>query len=201
LAPESAPEIVANDTRSAGWPITGTRTEPGRGQRARARPTVTSTVTVTVAVTQHGTRSTTTRTTTNVRTATREAQMERTRTNDLHKLDVYRCALDLYRRVGVMVARFPHGEADLRSQMKRASRSVPHNIGEGVGRRGRARAASYEVALGEAKGAHRRAGLRRNRSARSGAGGRCRAGSRGSSIGDAHQAHSERVGVRVGRRS
>jgi len=50
-----------------------------------------------------------------------------------------------------MVARFPHREADLRSQMKRASRSVPHNIGEGVGKRGRARAASYEIALGEAK--------------------------------------------------
>ena len=50
--------------------------------------------------------------------------MERTRKNDLHKLDVYRCALELYRRVGAIVARFPHGEADLRSQMKRASRSV-----------------------------------------------------------------------------
>ena len=35
--------------------------------------------------------------------------------------------------------------------MKRASRSVPHNIGEGVGERGKARAASYEIALGEAK--------------------------------------------------
>ena len=30
-------------------------------------------------------------------------------------------------------------------QMKRASRSVPFNIGEGVGKRGRARAAAYEV--------------------------------------------------------
>ena len=77
--------------------------------------------------------------------------MERTRTNDLHKLDVYRCALELYKLVGAMIARFPHGEADLRSQMKRASRSVPHNIGEGVGKRGKARAASYEIALGEAK--------------------------------------------------
>lgn len=77
--------------------------------------------------------------------------MERTRKNDLHKLDVYRCALELYRRVGAIVTRFPHGEADLRSQMKRASRSVPHNIGEGVGKRGKARAASYEIALGEAK--------------------------------------------------
>ena len=50
-----------------------------------------------------------------------------------------------------MVSHFPRGEADLRSQMRRASRSVPFNIGEGVGKRGKARAASYEVALGEAK--------------------------------------------------
>jgi len=77
--------------------------------------------------------------------------MDRRRRNDLHRLDVYRCALDLYRSVGRMVAQFPRGEADLRSQMRRASRSVPFNIGEGVGKRGRARAAAYEVALGEAK--------------------------------------------------
>ena len=50
-----------------------------------------------------------------------------------------------------MVAGFPRGEADLRSQMRRASRSVPFNIGEGVGKRGKARAAAYEIALGEAK--------------------------------------------------
>ena len=73
------------------------------------------------------------------------------RRNDLHKLDVYRCVLELYRRVGRIVAAFPRGEADLRSQMRRASRSVPFNIGEGVGKRGRARAAAYEVALGETK--------------------------------------------------
>ena len=77
--------------------------------------------------------------------------MERRRHNDLHRLDAYRCALELYRRIGRIVAGFPRGEADLRSQMKRASRSVPFNIGEGVGKRGRARAASYEVALGETK--------------------------------------------------
>jgi four helix bundle protein len=35
--------------------------------------------------------------------------------------------------------------------MRRASRSVAFNIGEGVGKRGRARAAAYEVSLGEAK--------------------------------------------------
>ena len=73
------------------------------------------------------------------------------RQNDLHKLDAYRCALDLYRQVGRIVAQFPRGEADLRNQMRRSSRSVPFNIGEGVGKRGRARAAAYEVALGEAK--------------------------------------------------
>ena len=50
-----------------------------------------------------------------------------------------------------MVAEFPRAQADLRSQMRRASRSVPFNIGEGVGKRGRARAAAYGVALGEAK--------------------------------------------------
>jgi len=77
--------------------------------------------------------------------------MVRRRRNELHKLDVYRCALELYRRVGGIVAGFPRGEADLRSQMRRASRSVPFNIGEGVGKRGGARRAAYEVALGEAK--------------------------------------------------
>ena len=77
--------------------------------------------------------------------------MDRLRRNDLHRLDVYRCALQLYRRIGRMTAAFPRGEADLRSQMRRASRSVPFNIGEGVGKRGRARAAAYKVALGETK--------------------------------------------------
>jgi four helix bundle protein len=77
--------------------------------------------------------------------------MERRRLNDLHRLDVYRWALELYRRVGRIVAQFPRGEADLRDQMRRASRSVPFNIGEGVGKRGRARAAAYEVALRETK--------------------------------------------------
>jgi four helix bundle protein len=84
-------------------------------------------------------------------TTTPAAEPHHRRRNDLHRLDAYRCALELHRRIGRMVARFPRGEADLRSQMVRASRSVPLNIGEGVGKRGRARAAAYEVALGEAK--------------------------------------------------
>ena len=70
--------------------------------------------------------------------------MDRPLKNDLHQLDVYRCALELYRRIGRIVEVFPRGEADLRSQMRRASRSIPFNIGEGVGKRGRARAAAYE---------------------------------------------------------
>ncbi len=77
--------------------------------------------------------------------------MSRRRRNDLHQLDVYRCALELYRTIGRIVAQFPRGESDLRGQMKRAGRSVPFNIGEGVGKRGRSRAAAYQVALGEAK--------------------------------------------------
>ena len=77
--------------------------------------------------------------------------MERRRRNDLHKLDVYRCALQLYRLVRRIVAQFPRGEGEFKDQMLRASRSVPFNIGEGVGKRGKARAAAYQVALGEDK--------------------------------------------------
>ena len=76
---------------------------------------------------------------------------DRRRRNDMHRLDVYRASLDLYRKIGQVVGQFPRGEADLRNQMKRAARSVPFNIGEGVGKRGRARAAAYTIALGEAK--------------------------------------------------
>ena len=76
----------------------------------------------------------------------------RSRRNDLHRLDVYRYALDLYRGVGRIVAQFPRGKADLRSQLKRAARSVvSFNIGEGVAKRGKARAAAYQIELGEAK--------------------------------------------------
>ena len=77
--------------------------------------------------------------------------MDTRRKNDLHNLDVYRCALQLYRVVGRIVAQFPRGQAELRDQMKRAARSIPFNIGEGVGKRGNARAAAYQVALREDK--------------------------------------------------
>jgi four helix bundle protein len=88
----------------------------------------------------HGPRNTTTTT-----------ALQPRRRNELHQLDVYRCALQLYRAVRRIVAQFPGGEADLRSQMRRASRSIPFNIGEGVGKRGKARAAAYQIALGETK--------------------------------------------------
>ena len=76
---------------------------------------------------------------------------ERRRRNDMHRLDVDRASLALYRKIGQVVGQFPRGEADLKNQMKRAAPSVPFNIGEGVGKRGRARAAAYRIALGEAK--------------------------------------------------
>ena len=70
---------------------------------------------------------------------------------DLHKLEAYRLALELYRQIIRILSLFPKGESDLKGQMRRAARRVPMNIGEGVGKRGRARIASYEIALGEDK--------------------------------------------------
>jgi hypothetical protein len=46
------------------------------------------------------------------------------RRNNPHRLDAYRCAPELHRRVGRGVALLPRDEADLRSQMVRASRST-----------------------------------------------------------------------------
>jgi four helix bundle protein len=71
--------------------------------------------------------------------------------NGIYKLDAYRCALELHRAIMTMTENFPRGEADLKSQMRRSSRSIPFNIGEGVGKQGAARAAAYEIALGEDK--------------------------------------------------
>ena len=49
--------------------------------------------------------------------------------------------------VTVTVTDYDHEGAD----MTRQRRNDLHKLGEGVGKRGRARAAAYEVALGEAK--------------------------------------------------
>ena len=78
--------------------------------------------------------------------------MHNIRPTDLNRLEGYRLSLDLYRQILEVLSFFPKGEADLKSQMRRAARSVSMNIGEGAGKRSRGRIAAYEVALGEAKG-------------------------------------------------
>ena len=67
---------------------------------------------------------------------------------DHERLDVYRLAVEVARAVGR--ARFPRGEADLRDQAVRASRSVVLNIAEGRGRGGGAGKNHYRIALGSA---------------------------------------------------
>jgi four helix bundle protein len=64
------------------------------------------------------------------------------------RLDAYRLAVEVAR--GVAAARFPRGEADLRDQAVRASRSVVLNIAEGCSRGGRAARNHYRIALGSA---------------------------------------------------
>ncbi len=67
---------------------------------------------------------------------------------DHERLDVYRLAVDVARRVAA--ARFPRGQADLRDQAVRASRSVVLNIAEGSARGGGAAKNHYRIALGSA---------------------------------------------------
>lgn len=64
------------------------------------------------------------------------------------RLDAYRLAVEVAREVSVV--RFPRGEADLRDQAVRASRSVALNIAEGCSRGGKARTNHYRIALGSA---------------------------------------------------
>ncbi|HEY8089216.1 MAG TPA: four helix bundle protein [Polyangiaceae bacterium] len=70
---------------------------------------------------------------------------------DFERLDVYRCAiafLDLAVRV---TGRMPHGHADLRDQLRRASSSIPLNIAEASGKTGaRDRARFHSIARGSA---------------------------------------------------
>lgn len=64
------------------------------------------------------------------------------------RLDVYQLALAVARQVGA--ARFPRGEADLRDQAVRASRSVVLNIAEGCSRGGAAGRNHFRIAAGSA---------------------------------------------------
>ena len=49
---------------------------------------------------------------------------------DHEKLHVYRCAVEFLRLAFRIVAGLPRGEAELRSQLKRAAMSIPLNIAE-----------------------------------------------------------------------
>jgi four helix bundle protein len=53
---------------------------------------------------------------------------------DHEKLDVYQLALQFLRLALRVVSSLPRGEAELRSQLKRAALSVPLNIAEGAGK-------------------------------------------------------------------
>lgn len=51
------------------------------------------------------------------------------------KLDVYRCSIELLGRIMKFLDTLPRGHATLHDQLKRASISIPLNIGEGAGKR------------------------------------------------------------------
>lgn len=53
---------------------------------------------------------------------------------DHENLDVYRCAIEFLRLALRVVNALPRGEGELRSQLKRASMSIPLNIAEGAGK-------------------------------------------------------------------
>ena len=67
---------------------------------------------------------------------------------DHERLDAYRLSVEVAHAVAR--ARFPRGQADLRDQAVRASRSVALNIAEGRARGGRAGKNHYRIALGSA---------------------------------------------------
>lgn len=50
-------------------------------------------------------------------------------------LDVYKCSIKFLALAWKLAKDFPRGNGDLADQLKRASLSVPLNIGEGAGRR------------------------------------------------------------------
>lgn len=70
---------------------------------------------------------------------------------DYENLDVYRCAMEFLEVALDVVASIPRGESELRSQLKRASTSIPLNIAEGYGKPTAADRARYHaIARGSA---------------------------------------------------
>jgi len=70
---------------------------------------------------------------------------------DYENLDVYRCSIEFLRLAMGVLAGLPRGESELRSQLKRASMSIPLNIAEGSGKPSAAdRARFHAIARGSA---------------------------------------------------
>jgi len=67
---------------------------------------------------------------------------------DHERLHAYKLAVSIARRIAK--ARFPRGDAGLKDQAVRASRSSALNIAEGAARGGKAKANHYRIALGSA---------------------------------------------------
>lgn len=67
------------------------------------------------------------------------------------ELDVYKCAINFSALAWKLTKQLPRGQADMTDQLKRASLSIPLNIGEGAGRRRPADSSKfYAIARGSA---------------------------------------------------
>lgn len=67
------------------------------------------------------------------------------------KLDVYQCAINFLGLAIKITNDFPRGHAALSDQIKRASMSIPLNIGEGAGKRTKSDCRKYfDIARGSA---------------------------------------------------
>jgi four helix bundle protein len=70
---------------------------------------------------------------------------------DYENLDVYRLAIEFLRLSMQVTAALPRGESELRSQLKRASMSIPLNVAEASGKpSGADRARYHAIARGSA---------------------------------------------------
>jgi len=66
-------------------------------------------------------------------------------------LDVYKCAIGFSAMAWKLTKQLPPGHSDMANQLKRASLSIPLNIGEGAGRRRSVDSSKfYSIARGSA---------------------------------------------------